>query len=209
MSDYYIIENYNGVTVKIDSNDELIQELIRKNLKMLNMWRRFDGKYAVMTYDSCCSTDIMSSVDYANFNLIFETSNTKIHIAGLGFLQDSDVEETDTSITYHFEFDERGDKRRIYDSYKICDMTPEWMICRAIRQHDNKFIRWLISSYPDDVKDLQFICFIEAIVADNAEAFHLFEECCGQLLCPKDYIKYAEKFNRPEYAEYIRNHYGG
>ena len=123
-----------------------------------------------------------------------------------------DYENADTTRTFQCEFDERGDKMQIYDHFRelwnrdfhYMEHPYMWMMPRAIRQHDNQFIKWLICSYPED---MEWPCYRDAIEADNAEAFHLLESAYGPPPYPKDLINYAESFNRPEYAEYIRNHY--
>ena len=173
--------------------------------------------FAELTFRWC----IMQTLDYVKLDLVFDASNmpddaklTKIYMMSSSKADNHSkyiLLENDRA-TIHFEYDER-DKIKSYDDYKMFNVkTPDWIINRAIRRHDNAFIKWLISSYPDDI--YMIACLIDSIKYDNAEAFHLFEQLAisregeGFLQTKvKDLISPSIEVERPEYAEYIKNHY--
>ena len=200
---------YNGLIISIRSNNEEILEDI-KVLKFL-LFSNLEYQYRIIKItinDDDFRFYFMCSFEYVDFDLVLDAShipdNIKFYMKIFGDIKPVSSENRIT--TFHFEFDERGDKARIYDSYKMCDIIPYWMIYRAVKDKDNKFIKWLICSYPDDI--IINSCLMEAIIDDNAEAFHLFEQIDNNLHLDSRFLMYvAEKHGRPEYAEYIRNHY--
>ena len=102
--------------------------------------------------------------------------------------------------------DEQGDQIKIYDDYRIAGKTPRNIINRAIYQHDNKFLRWLISSYPEDITDVYKLCQF-AIMGDNAEGFRLLEQFNHDLPNPTGLYNVSKRCNKLHFAEYIKNYY--
>jgi hypothetical protein len=212
------IMKYNGLVIRIRSDDEELLKEKEMFINVLNTMLEFN--YSKFSYSEIKITiddddfrfDCMFDFEYVNFDLVLDASNlpdnVKFHMKIFGDIKPISSENRIT--IFHFEFDERGDKARIYDSYKMFDILPEWMVYRAIKDKDNKFIKWLISSYPDDVKKPNYLC--KTIEHDNAEAFHLIEEIVKDMIEDDSHslsllIHNTEFYNRPEYAEYIINHY--
>lgn len=212
---------YHGLIIRIRSDDEeLLKEEDRFERTLYPMCEFNYSKFSyseieITIYDDYFRENFMCRYEYINFDLVLDASNVpddiKFHMKIFGDIKPISSENRIT--IFHFEFDERGDKARIYDNYKMCDIEPRWMVYRAIKDKDNKFIKWLISSYPEE-EIRGFVCLTYAIQYDNMEAFHLFEpmakdkmEALNVNKWPEYLIEDAEHYNRPEYAEYIRNHY--
>ena len=204
--------NFHGLIIRIRSDDEelLKHKKLFKNLLMSILEHHY-GIIEIFIEEEDFRTTVMSMFEYANFDLILDSSRLEhgcFQMRIIGELEHTTDKEKRTN-TFHFEFDERGDKTRIYYNYKMFGKTPSYMITRTIIMKNNKFLRWVISSYPEDIKILYpFNSYlIIAIEYDNAEAFHLLE----QLNPPNNYAKFlvdiAENDGRPEYADYIKNHY--
>lgn len=215
------IINYHGLSIRISSDDEELLKVKNnfENIFASNLEYRYskisshaDIQITINSYEF--RETFMSMFEYVNFDLVLDASNLpdniNFYMKIFGYIKPlphgADVVKTST---FHFTFDERGDKARIYDNYKMCDIDPKWMIYRAIQFKDNKFIKWVISSYPDDVNDWCYLS--EAICNDNAEAFHLFEQNTDEVEKDISVIKLlimnSESYGHPEYAEYLRNHY--
>ena len=173
--------NFHGLIIRIRSDDE---ELLKEKKRFITeLYMMLEFKYSeigiIINEDgNDFRLGFMSIFEYVNFDLVLDAShipdNIKFYMKIFGDIKpiSSDGEE-DRITTFHFEFDERGDKARIFDSYKMNNITPRWMIHRAIKDKDNKFIKWLICSYPDDLKHHQVKFLSDAVIYDNAEAFHL------------------------------------
>ena len=212
------LENYHDLIIRFRSEDEeLLKELkashdyIYSTLEFKH-YKFANSEIEYMLDDEDIKYSLLSKYEYVAFDFIFDASklpdNVNLRIKIFGEMKPISNENKIT--IFHFEFDERGDKCQIYENYKMYDeTTPRWMIYRAIKDKDNKFIKWLISSYPEDIKI--YLCLTYAIRYDNMEAFHLFEQIAeGKFEDGKwaeDLIDEAEYYIRPEYAEYIRNHY--
>lgn len=213
---------YHGLLIRIRSDDE---ELLKEKEMFKNeLCSMLEFKYSeieIIINENDFRLGFMSKFEYINFDLVLDAShipnNIRFYMKIFGDIKPLPSDgEANRITTFHFEFDERGDKARIYDNYKMEDykmdnINPRWMIFRAIRNKDNKFIRWLICSYPDDANDTDYL--MEAVRYDNAEAFRLFEPIVkdkleDNMLIVRYYlINEANRYKHPEYAEYIKNHY--
>lgn len=212
--------NYHGLIVSINSDDEelLKEKDLFKNL-LQHMLECNYGTIEITINEDEIREWVMSWFEYANFYLILDSSKLEpgtfqMRIIGeIEYITSSNL-STNPIIKFkrknifHFEFDERGDKKLIYDNYKMNDQTPKYMIERAIRMKDNKFLKWVISSYPEDIKHSCLSLFVSAIENDNAEAFHLLEDLNPPNIFRSNFLsRFAEDEGKPEYAEYIKNHY--
>jgi hypothetical protein len=199
-----------GLSIRVRSDDEeLLNEKLFENLIIVEVKH---SELNVSIHSREFQEYFMKEFEYVDFDLVIDASklsdNIKLYVASYGNIDaiPSGADVNKIRI-FHFEFDERGDKARIYDNYKMCDIEPRWMIYRAIKDKDNKFIKWLISSYPDDIKENSDCLLMDAIEYDNAEAFHLIEEINPPNGTDEFLAFVAEECGRLEYAEYLRNHY--